>query len=267
MAELFELFSMPFMQKAFLAGILTGYIASFYGVFVVQRGLSFLGSGLAHAAFGGVALGILLDLEPLYISIPFTILVATGITYVKQKSILGSDTAVGIFFSLSVALGIIFLSLKRTLTTDAFSYLFGSVLSVSNADLVIIGILTILSAATWPLWGRIAYASLDREMAKSEKVPVKKDDYIIAVILSVSIVVSIKLVGIILIASFLVIPAASARMISSTFRQMTLLSVFFGILGAFSGLILSYIADLPAGASIVLFQSGIFLVTMLFRKF
>ena len=266
MNELLQIFSLPFMQKAFLAGILTGYIASFFGVFVVQRGLSFLGSGLSHAAFGGVALGILLDMEPLFISIPFTVIVASGITYVKQRSILGSDTAVGIFFALSVALGIIFLSLKKTLTTDAFSYLFGSILNVNTTDLMIIAVLAVLSTAAWPLWGKFAWASLDSELARSEKVSVDRDDYLISIILAVSIVVSIKLVGIILIASFLVIPAASARMISNTFRTMTLFSVFFGIAGSTAGLILSYIMDIPAGASIILVQSGVFISTLAFKK-
>ena len=266
MPDFLDLLSLPFMQRALIAGVLTGYIASFYGVFVVQRGLSFLGSGLSHAAFGGVALGILLGYEPLYVSIPFTVTVAVAIVYVKQKSILGSDTAIGIFFSLSVALGIVFLSLKKTLTTDAYSYLFGSILAVSETDLYIIGILVVLSIATWPFWGKIAYASLDPEMARAEKVPVKRDDYLIAIVLSISIVVSIKIVGIILIASFLVIPAASARMVSKTFRGMTLLSVLFGIVGSTLGLLLSYAADIPGGASIVLLQSAFFLLTLVIKS-
>jgi len=267
MDDFLEILSFPFMQRALLAGVLTGYTASFYGVFVVQRGLSFLGSGLSHAAFGGVALGILLGYEPLYVSIPFTIFVSIAITYVKQKSILGSDTAIGIFFSLSVALGILFLSLKKTLTTDAYSYLFGSILSVSEADLYITILLVLFSFTTWPMWGKLAYASLDPEMARAEKVPVRRDDYLLSVVLSVSIVVSIKIVGIILIASFLVIPAASARMISTTFRGMTLFSVLFGVVGSTFGLLLSYAADIPGGASIVLLQSVFFIATLIVRSF
>jgi len=99
---MFEFILLPFMQRALIAGILVGFLASYYGVFVVQRGLGFLGSGLAHAAFGGVALGILLDQEPLLIAVPFTVLVAIGITYVKNKTNLAGDTTIGIFFSVSI---------------------------------------------------------------------------------------------------------------------------------------------------------------------
>ena len=97
-----DLFSHPFIQRAFIGGILIGFLASYYGVFVVQRGLSFLGSGLAHAAFGGVALGLLLHTEPLWIAVPFTIFVALGITWVKDRTELSGDTAIGIFFSVSI---------------------------------------------------------------------------------------------------------------------------------------------------------------------
>jgi zinc transport system permease protein len=120
-----EFIYLPYIQRALLGGVLVGFLASYYGVFVIQRKLSFLGSGLAHAAFGGIALGILLSIEPLWVAVPFTILVAAGIAWVSDKTELGGDTAVGIFFSVSMALGIIFLFLKRTYTRDAFSYLFG----------------------------------------------------------------------------------------------------------------------------------------------
>ena len=133
---MFELLTLPFMQRALIAGLLIGFLASYYGVFVVQRGLSFLGSGLAHAAFGGVALGLLLESEPLWIAVPFTIIVAIGITWVKNRTELGSDTTIGIFFSVSMALGIIFLFLRKQYSADAFTYLFGSILSVTVIDII-----------------------------------------------------------------------------------------------------------------------------------
>ncbi len=140
-----EFLSLPFMQRALIAGILVGFLASYYGVFVVQRGLGFLGSGLAHAAFGGVALGILLDQEPLLTAVPFTILVAIGITYVKNKTNLAGDTTIGIFFSISMALGIIFIFMKRQYSSDAFNYLFGSILAVSITDVIAPAILIFIT--------------------------------------------------------------------------------------------------------------------------
>ncbi|MCX6646308.1 MAG: metal ABC transporter permease, partial [bacterium] len=122
---MFEALQYGFMQKALIAVLLTGVAASYYGVFVVQRGLSFLGDGLAHAAFGGVALGLLLGQEPLWVAVPFTIVVAVLITYVRDTTNLASDTVIGIFFATSMALGIVFISRLQTYSTDAFHYLFG----------------------------------------------------------------------------------------------------------------------------------------------
>lgn len=261
-----ELFITPFMQRALVGGICVGFLASYYGVFVVQRKLSFLGSGLAHAAFGGVALGLFLNTEPLWIAIPFTIAVAIGITWVKQNTVLGSDTAIGIFFSVSMALGIVFLFLRRTYSTDAFTYLFGSILAVSKSDLWITTFIVLISIFTWPTWKRWAYASFDKELAQTDRLPVEKDDYLLTILVAITIVVSIKIVGIVLIAAFLVMPAATARLISGTFQRMTVLSVLVGVTTAAFGLIASYYLDIPSGATIILFQAFLFLISIIFRK-
>jgi len=262
-----ELFSMPFMLRAMLAGILVGFLASYYGVFVVQRRMSFLGSGLAHAAFGGVALGLFLHTEPLYIAVPFTIIVAVGIVFLKEKTRLETDTSIGILFSVAVALGIIFLAMKRDYTVDAFTYLFGSILSVFTGDLIFALILTIITIfATFKYWSSWAYSTFDSELAQSDRIPVPKHDYILSVLIALSIVISVKLVGIILISAFIVIPAASARLLATTFIKMTIISIIIGVLSALAGLILSYMLDLPSGAVIILLQATIFLICALARK-
>jgi zinc transport system permease protein len=258
-----DFFSHPFIQRAFIGGMLIGFLASYYGVFVVQRGLSFLGSGLAHAAFGGVALGLLLHTEPLWIAVPFTIAVALAITWVRERTELSGDTAIGIFFSVSMALGIVFLFLRQEYTDDAFTYLFGSILAISWSDIYITLILLAVTILTFPLWPRWAYSSFDRELSQSDRLPVKWDDYILAILIAVTIVVAIKLIGIVLIAAFLVIPAASARQMSKTFRQMTILSVTLGLTGAAGGLFVSYYLDIPTGAAIILLQAAIFFVAVL----
>jgi zinc transport system permease protein len=254
------------MQRALLGGLLIGFLASYYGVFVVQRGLSFLGSGLAHAAFGGVALGLLLNTEPLWTAVPFTILVALAITWVKDKTELSGDTAIGIFFSVSMALGIVFLFMRQEYTDDAFTFLFGSILAISWMDILIIFSLVLITLITFPLWNRWAYSSFDRELALSDRLPVKRDDYILACLIAVTIVVAIKLIGIVLIAAFLVIPAATARQLSSTFRLMTLLSIGLGISGVVSGLLISYYLDIPSGASIILLEAVFFFLAMFFGR-
>lgn len=263
---MFEFLSLPFMQRALIAGILVGFLASYYGVFVVQRGLGFLGSGLAHAAFGGVALGILLDQEPLLTAVPFTILVAIGITYVKNKTNLAGDTTIGIFFSISMALGIIFIFMKRQYSSDAFNYLFGSILAVSITDVIAPAILIIITILFSPFWKRWAYSSFDRELAQADRVPVQFDDYILSVLIAVTIVVSIKVVGIVLIAAFLVIPPATSRLINKSFSKMTTFSVVFGITTAIVGLWISYYLDVPSGATIILLQALLFFIVMSVKK-
>lgn len=261
-----EMFTYPFMQRALVAGVLVGFLASYYGVFVVQRGLSFLGSGLAHAAFGGVALGLLLNSEPLWIALPFTVCIAIAIFWVKKRTNLGSDTAIGIFFSISMALGIIFLFLKTDYSSDAYTYLFGSIIAVTRTDIWSAAVIALITIIFTPLWKRWAYVSFDRELAETDHLPVNRDDYLLAILIAITIVVAIKVVGIVLIAAFLVIPAATARLVSSTFRQMTLLSIVIGILSAFIGLVASYYLDVPSGATIILLQAILFFVGMLFKS-
>ena len=258
-----EIFSLPFMQRALLGGVLVGFLASYYGVFVVQRGLSFLGSGLAHAAFGGIALGLLLRYEPLWIAVPFTIIIAILIAWVRHKTELGSDTAIGIFFAVSMALGIIFLFLKREYTSDAFTYLFGYILAVTESDIKITFALVLLTLATLPLWKRWAYASFDRELAQIDRIPVMLDDYLLTILIALTVVVSIKVVGIVLIAAFLVIPAATSRILTTTFYHMTILSICLGIASALFGIFLSYFLNVPSGATIILLHAFLFFFAVL----
>ncbi len=260
---MFDLLTLPFMQRALIAGVLIGFLASYYGVFVVQRGLSFLGSGLAHAAFGGVALGLLLESEPLWTAVPFTIIVAIGITWVKNRTELGSDTTIGIFFSVSMALGIIFLFLRKQYSTEAFTYLFGSILSVTIIDILFAASIVLVTFLFLPYWKRWAYSSFDRELAQADRIPVLFDDYILSILIAVTVVVSLKLVGIVLIAAFLVIPAASARLLSKSFSRMTVISVSVGMLSAIGGLWISYYLDIPSGATIILLQAVVFILAVI----
>ncbi|WP_457631627.1 metal ABC transporter permease [Oceanithermus sp.] len=261
-----ETWSLPFMQRALLAGLILALLAGYYGPFVVQRGLSFLGSGLAHAAFGGVALGLLLGVEPLWVAVPFTAAVALGITWVRERTSISGDTAVGIFFAFSMALGIVFLSLKREYTSEAFTYLFGSILAVTATDLWVSAGLLLLSLLTLPLWGRWAYATFDRELAQADRVPVLLDDYLLAFLVALVVVVAMKLVGLLLVAAFLVIPAAAARQWSRTFSGMVFGAMLVGAISVIAGLQISLQFDVPSGATIVLLQALVFIFAAVLRR-
>lgn len=262
-----ELLQMPFMQRALIAGCLVGFLASYLGVFVVQRRLSFLGAGLGHAAFGGVALGLLLQMEPLFVAVPFTVAVALGIDYIRSRTNLAGDTAIGIVFAVAVALGIIFLSMRREYSADAFAYLFGSILAVTPADLWVTLAIVVLAVSLLPVWSRWAYATFDPELARADGIRLRRDDTLLSLMLAVTIVVAVKVVGILLVAAFLVIPAAAARLVSRTFYRMTLASVLAGVLTAVLGLFASYWLDIPSGASIILLQALVFGAAAISERF
>jgi len=253
-----EALTYPFFQRALVAGTLVSLLAGLLAPFVVQRRLSFLGDGLAHAAFAGVALGLFLRGEPLWFALPFTFLVAMAITFVKERTELSEDTAIGVFFALSVALGAVFLSKAKGYVGDAMGYLFGSLLAVGPADLVAIGLLLLLALSLLPLWGPLAYATFDRELALADRVPVVRHDYLLSGFIAVSLVLAVKVVGIILVAAFLVIPGAAARLLSRTFSGLTLLSLGLSLLSTLLGLMASFLLDWPSGASVVLVQALLF---------
>ncbi len=254
--------SLPFMQRALVAGTLVGLLASYYGVFVVQRRLSFLGVGLSHAAFGGVALGLLLQVNPMWVAAPFTVVVALGINWITARGTIAGDTAIGVLFAVAVALGIVFLSLRQTYTADAFAYLFGSILAVRPADVWVMGGLALVSLGTAPLWGRWAYATFDRDLARADRVPVARDDVVLVTLLAITVVAAVKVVGIILAAAFLVIPAATARLLVRTFSAMTGVAMAIGVLTAVAGLFASYGLDVPSGATIILGQAVLFFAAL-----
>ncbi|MDT3738451.1 MAG: metal ABC transporter permease [Candidatus Kapabacteria bacterium] len=262
-----EMFGYPFLQRALLAGILIGFAASYFGVFVVQRRISYIGSGLAHAAFGGVALGLLLGIEPLITAVPFTLFIAVLTVYLKEYTKISTDSIIGILYSVSVALGIIFLSLKDDYSADAYTYLFGSILTVTESDIWISVSLVIVTLITFKLyWGRWAYATFDRELAKADKLPVVADDYTLMIMTAITVVLAIKIVGIILITAYIVIPASFARLMTKRFIYMTYWSIGMGVVSSIAGLIISYQLDFPSGAVIIILQALLFLSAVFYSK-
>jgi zinc transport system permease protein len=278
MEDLVMLFGLGFMQRALLAGACIAVVAGLLGTFVVQRGLAFLGDGLAHAAFGGIALGafvaatmgsgILLE-QPLLIAVPFTLAAALGIAWVRDRTSLSSDVAIGVFFAVSVALGVLFLSIipPERNVIDVWHLLFGSILAVGPDDLtailVVSGIVLLVLVAIWP---RLAYATFDAELAQTDGVRVARLEYLLFAIAALVVVVSAQVIGIVLMAAYLVIPAAAARLLAHSLFSMTLLAVLLGLLSTFAGLVVSYLADIPSGSTIVLAQAVLFLLAILAQR-
>ena len=267
-----EPLSQAFMVRAMVCGALVGGLCASIGVFVVQRGMSFIGDGLAHAAFGGIALGLLLDVSTnaaTWVALPFTVFVALGIGWVLRSGRLGGDVATGVFFSVSFALGVLFLGLRppdRPMV-NIESILFGSILAIGEQDLIVVafvaGATALVLLATWT---RLAYATFDPALAKLSGVPVAALDYMLLALTAVVIVVSVKTVGIVLVSSFIVIPAATAGLLARSLTRMTLGAVTMGVLGSVLGLFASYHLNVASGATIILTMGLGFTIALLARR-
>lgn len=276
--ELTALFSFAFMQRALLAGLVIAVMAGIVGTFVVQRGLSFLGDGLAHASFGGIALGALVAAfsgdsgilqYPLTLAVPFTLLVAMGIAFVRDRTRLGSDTVIGVFFAVTVALAVMFVSVipPERSSVDVFSLLFGSILAVSQADLwVILTVFAVSVTALGLLWSRLAYATFDSELAQTDGVRVRMLEYVLFGLTALIVVVSAQVVGVVLMAAYLVIPAAAARLVSRSLAGMTVRAVVIGLVSTLGGLVLSFWLNVPSGSVIILAQALIFVIAAVLRR-
>jgi zinc transport system permease protein len=269
---LLEPLMVPFMQRAMIAGAVVGALCAMIGVFVVQRGLSFIGDGLAHAAFGGIALGLLLGvtLERMtWVALPFTVIVAVGISYVLRRGSLRGDVATGVFSAVSFALGVLFLGLRKAdgPQVNVETVLFGSILAISVEDLITVGVVAVITIALLAFtWTKLAYATFDAELAALSGVPVAALDYMLLALTAVVIVVAVKTVGIALVSSFVVIPAATAKMLGRTIGRVAWIAIAMGVLGSVVGLLLSYHANVASGATIILTLGAIFGVVLLTKR-
>ncbi len=261
-----ELLSYSFMQNAFVAGVLVSVICSVISFFVLVNRLSFIGVGISHAAFGGVALGIFLGISPTLSAVIFSVLTAWMIGVVSRKGMLHEDTTIGIFYAASMALGIVIIGLSSGYNVDLFGYLFGNILSVTRQDLWVVGGLGLLVLGTiFYFFKELLFISFDEESAQVSGIPVTFLYYLLLTLMALTIVISMKVVGIILVSALLVIPAAAAYEVTTHYRQVLIVAVVIGLVSAIAGLSLSYQFNTASGATIVLLAAALFLLLFGFR--
>jgi zinc transport system permease protein len=257
-----EFLEMGFLQRALLAGIMVSLLCGVLSVFVVLRRMAFIGVGISHSAFGGVALGFLLAVNPLWTGVGFAVLVALAIEWAQTHSRVAEDTAIGIFFAASMALGLVFLHLSHTYNVDVFGFLFGNILAIGPHQLVeILLVAAVVLTVTLACFKELVFLSFDEEMAWVSGVPVRFLRYLFLVMLALVVIISIYLVGIILVSALLVIPGATAQNLSGRIRSMIGVSAVVAVGGAVGGLMLSYFLDFPSGATIVLVLALFYLLT------
>jgi len=260
-----ELVTLGFMRNALFGAVLVATVCSVIGVFVILRGLAFAGAGIAHAAFGGVALGFLLGVNPLLTAIGFCLGTAGLIQFTSHKAELRQDAAIGVFFAFTMALGVIFVGLMRRYDARLYGYLFGNVLGVTPANIVLMAGLTFLVLLVAGLFYKeFQFLAFDEEMAQAAGLRTGLLSAIQLGMLALAVVVAIKAVGIILVEALLVIPAATAYQLTSRYGMMFVWSWLAAVSACLAGLVLSYYLAVPSGAAIVVVATVLFGLAALF---
>ncbi|MGQ9707912.1 MAG: metal ABC transporter permease [bacterium] len=260
-----EFLSFAFVRNAILGSVLVATVCSVIGVFVVLRGLAFAGAGIAHAAFGGVALGFLLGIDPLLSAILFCLGTAGLISLTGTKANLRQDTAIGIFFSWTMALGVIFIGLLRRYDARVYGYLFGNVLGISKGNILLMSTLTLVVMLLLLLFYKeFKFIAFDEEMAQASGLPTGWLNGLQLGLIALTVVVSIKAVGIILVEALLVIPAATAYQLTSRYGMMFVFAWVLSVVASLVGLAISYLLNLPSGAAVVMVAAVFFALAAIF---
>ncbi|MGY8653381.1 MAG: metal ABC transporter permease [Verrucomicrobiia bacterium] len=257
-----------FMIWAFLVALFLCPLCSLLGVFVTSRRMSFFGETIAHGAIGGVAIGIFLGLaNPTPAVVGFSFLIAAALLWLKENSELATDTIMALLLSGSISFGMLLLSLmKGNFSGDIHRILFGDILAVGPQDVIIAAaLLIVISVLIFTRLSQLTLLSAQEELAHVCGVRVRRLNYLFVLALTLTVAISVRLVGILLVTPMLVIPAASARNISVNLRQQIIFSLVIGIVGGLAGVAVAYHLDAPCGPAIVMTCVGIFIITLIAR--
>jgi ABC-type Mn2+/Zn2+ transport system permease subunit len=262
-----EPFQYDFILKAILVGTLIAICCSCLGIFLVLKKYSMIGDGLAHVSFATIAIALLLEKSPLFISIPLVILASLLILKLNERADVHGDSAIGLVSSFAVAVGVLISSLAKGFNVDLFSFLFGSILVISNSEVILSIILSIAVISLVIFFYNSLFAiTYDEEFAKVQGLRTKYLNYIIVVLTSITIVLGIRVVGTMLISSLIVFPTVSALQISKGFKTTILISSLIASVCVVIGVLLSFIANLPTGATIVILNAICFVMLFVAKR-
>ena len=262
-----EALSYGFMQKALVAGIAVALICSFMGTFLVLRRYSLFGDGIAHVAFGGISVGLFLGVFPLWTAFIVSIFGGLGLQKLRQSTKISGDAAVAVVLVSGLAVGVILVSSSGGFSVDLFSFLFGSILLISNEDTMMIlaisaGIITTLVI----LQKQFLHLTFNEEQAKLVGLRTTLLNYAFVVLASITVVTSMRLVGILLISALIVIPNITAMMFGKGFKKTVCISMSISVISVVSGILLSYSLNLAASGTIVVIAVGILVGTLVLKS-
>jgi zinc transport system permease protein len=253
------MFESEFMRLAFGAGAVVGVLAPAVGFFLVQRRQSLVGDGIGHVAFAGVAAGILLDVSPVLTALVAAVLGGIAIELLRSRGGTAGDQALALVFYTGIAAGVVLVSTAGALNVDLFQYLFGSILTITRTDVVVIATLGAVGlAAVGLLYRALAAVVIDEEGARVAGVPIGALNVAVATLAAVTVALSMRVVGILLVAALMVLPVTAASRIAWSMRSNLVLAMVIGLGSVLAGLTISYYVDLPPGGTIVLVAAAVF---------
>ncbi len=261
-----ELLQYEFVRNAIMAGILASIACGIIGVYVVVKRIVFISGGIAHASFGGIGLGYYLGINPILGVLPFSIASALSMGWVSKRSRLPEDTAIGILWAMGMSIGIILVSMTPGYAPDLMTYLFGNILTVPFSDIVLMLVLdAIIIVVVYSFYKEFLALCFDEEFATVRGVAAERLYLVLLCLIALTVVVLIRVVGVILVIALLTIPAAMSRLFTSNLKKMMLLSILFGAVFSSGGIWLSYLFDVPSGATIVLVMSVVYVLYSLVK--
>lgn len=256
-----------FIQKALLAGSFIAIICSVLGLFLVLRKMSLIGDGLSHVSFGAIALGLFLGIYPFYIAVPLVMIASILILKISEKAKVYGDAAIGIVSAVGISSGIILASLSKGFNVDLFSFLFGNILSISATEVVLSVVLSlIVITAIYLFYWDLFSATFDEEYAKTTGIKTNSINALLTLLTAVTVVLAVKMVGVMLVSALLILPAVTALQIAKSFKVTLMLSAFISLISVIIGITISFFFDLPTGATIVIVSAALLALTFLYQK-
>jgi zinc transport system permease protein len=260
----FEILEFGFMQRALITGVAVAITCSVIGLFLVLRRQSLFGDAISHVAFGGIAIGLFINLYPIWTAFIVSIFGALGITKLRESTKIPPDSAIAVLLTSGLAVGVVLIGLAGGFTLDLYSFLFGSILLVSPQDTLTI---LVLSAAVLSIisviYRKLLYVTFDEQQAKVSGIQVTNLNYLFIVLASITVITSIRLVGVLLISSLVVIPNITAIMFGKGFKKTLLISFLIAVYSVLGGIIISYYLNLAPGGTIVLMSIATFFATLI----
>ncbi len=267
-SELTDFFQYAFIQKAILAGSFVALCCSILGLFLVLRRFSMMGDGLAHVSFGVIGLGLLLGVQPVYFSIPLVMLASLWILRLSERSEMHGDAAIGLTSSLGLAGGVMLASLASGFNVDLFSYLFGNILVISSGEVILsvaLSVVVLLAVALF--FNDLFVITFEEEYARTLGIRTHLINSGLVLCTALTVVLGIRVVGTLLVSSLIVFPAVTALQVASSFKAALLLASLSSVLSVWLGILISFLLDLPTGATIVLVNFLFFLSASGYARF